>query len=317
MASPFIGERNPGVMTKIAGNRSDQKIETGEALPPLFQTEKPSSISVLISSSDRYTGNDASFRVNLNYRVMRPRYLTLKKCIVPKIPNITPLNNSIRIKHAGGTTAFFTLTPGIYNTTTFANALTTAINAAFVAAAIVDTVTTTYDPIARAFTVTSVGGLNFFFDATCTFITRGLFMHALPGTDIAAAVSVSAISGGIAGMVYSRYLTVSSDALTQYSYSSSILSRLNQPNDIIGIIDVATIYDPADFDVSIPYAGVYKSLNIDAPQLSLLCSQRSMNEDIDITISDEYGTTLDQSLALGGTYGANTLGLVLIFDLVF
>lgn len=314
----FVGDRAAGAgSVTLQTNRTNPRIETGEDLPPIIQTEKSSSVTVLIDSNDKYTGTEANFRVNLGFRVVRPRYIQLKKVIVPKIPNVTANNNTIRLITAQGNTAFFTLAPGIYNTTTLANELTTKINAAFTAAAIIDSVSTSYDPTTRTFTITTVGGTFWFFDSTSTFISYGRYLCGFSGYPAATIPTVSTQYSGIAGMLYTRYLTVASESLTSYSYSSSILSRANQPNDLIGIIDLADLYSAADFDISIPFSGVYKTLQVDGPQLSLLCSQRSMNEDIDIRVSDGYGLFLDSALNLGAPYGSNTLAIILIFDLQF
>lgn len=298
-------------VVSIRTNRDDQELMSGFVLPPLMQIEQPSTIALVIDSKDRAFGTNADFIIKLNYNIPRPRYLKLQRIVFPKIPNITPLNNQIQIKHAGGTTAVFSLTPGIYNTTTLSNALTNAINAAFVAAAIADTVTTVFDTITRTFRVTSVGAQNWFFIDTCSFIDRGGSMCGFTGYPVATAVSASSQYSGIAGMVYTRYLTVSSRALCQYAYASSVLSSSLQPRNVVGIVDLAGMYDASDFDVTSLYSGVYKELGVDGPNLSQQCTERVLRSEIDFQITDSYGSSLDSLLALGAPYGSNTLGVTL------
>lgn len=294
-------------------NRNEISILEGTTLPPLVQVEDTSSMFLMIDSKDRSFGTDGDFTIDLNYRVPRPRYIKLKKLGLPKIPNVNPLNNTIQIKHAGGTTASFTVPPGIYNTTTLANALTSSINTAFAAAAIADTVTSTYDQVSRTFTISSVNVLNWFFVDTCTFITRGASLCGFSGSPLVTAVSTPTQYSGISGMIYSRYLTVSSRSLNQYAFCASAMSGITQPKDVMAIVDLTNMLDASDFDVSIPYSGVYKTIPVDGSTVNLACRQRTMNESIDFKITDSYGFNVDESLTLGAPYGPNTLGVALTF----
>jgi hypothetical protein len=311
-------QRAPGAPVQLASNRTDAAIETGEKLPPLLQIEHPSSISCLVDSADAVIKtSETNFTVDLNYRVNRCRYIQLKKIIVPKINNVTINNNQLIIKSALGTTSSFTLQPGLYNTTDFANELTAKINAQFVADAIVDTVTVSFDSATRSFTITSSGGNNFFFDEASTFIIRGKYLHGFVGQPLADVPSVSSHQSGIASMLYCRYFTVASRALTQYSFSSSILSRASQPNDLIGVVDTTGIYEPADYDSSVQFSKVFETLQVDAPKLSVMNSQRSLNAVVDISITDSYGFDLNDALSLGGSYTANQLSCVFLFEISF
>jgi hypothetical protein len=42
-------------------------------------------------------------------------------------------------------------------------------------------------------------------------------------------------------------------------------------------------------------------------------TQRSLFEELDIIVADEYGTVLDDALALGSPYPTSVLGFVFIF----
>lgn len=301
----------------LTTNRTNQNIDKGLELPYLMQVETGSSVTVLVDSKDRISGTPSNFRASLRSRIPRVRYLQLAKSIIPKIPNVNPNNYSIQIKHALGTTAVFNLPTGIYNPTTLSNELTNAINDAFVAAAIADTVTTVYDPNTRTFSIASVGLQNFFIVNTCSFITRGQWLAPFESDALASVPSKATIYSGIASMLYSRYLTVASQAANQYSFASSITSRPSQPTQLLGIIDLCEIYTDADFDVSIPYTSVYKTLAVDGCVVSVMNTQRSLFEEIDIAIADEYGTNLDESLVLGAQYPTSILGFVFIFTCSF
>lgn len=302
---------------QLISNRTDDKLEKGQVLPYLVQTEEGSSISVLVDSKDRISGSASDFRASFRHRVPRVRYIELQKCILPKIPNVNPNNYSIQIKHDLGTTQIFNLPTGIYNTTTLANQLTSSINAQFVIDGIADTVTCTYDPNTRTFSISSVGGDNFFIVDSCSFITYGQWLAPFESQPISDAPSKTVIYSGIASMLYTRYITVASQALNSFSYGSSVTSRASQPTRMVGVVDLCDIYTAADFDISVPYSGVYKTLSVDGCRLSVANSQRSLVEEVDISVQDEYGLVLDTALSLGAPYPANKLGLVFIFDCSF
>ena len=294
----------------ILPNRTRTSIQDGSELPLLIQTENPSSITLLIDSSDRVYGSDGNFRVNLNYNIPRPRYLQLKRMVVPKLPNVTSLNNTIQINHDLGYTSSFTIPVGMYNTTSMSNALVSAINAAFAATPIADTVTVTYSQLSRNFTITSVGGYKWYFDSACSFITRGQSLCGFSGGSGVPAItgSITQVSG-VAGMLYTRYLVVCSDTICQYAYASSVLSSVKQPRNVIGVVDLAGMYDVYDFDVSVPYSGIYKNIEVNGPVLCQISSERSLRSEIDFEIYDSYGSSLSESLS---SIGVNTLGLSLI-----
>ena len=300
---------------QVLPNRREHSIQTGASLPPLFQVESGNSVTLMVDSKDRKFGTEANFIVDLGYRLAAPRYLHLQKITIPKIPNVTPLNNQIQIKHALGTTAVFTIPPGIYNTTTLANALTAAINAGFAAVPIVDTVTTTYDPTSRTFLISSVGFEYWFFVDTCSFITRGKVLCGFTGYPVATAVSISTQYSGIAGMLYCRYLSVSSRSVCTYAEASSASSTTILPGSVIGLVDMAGIYTSEDFDVGVQFSGVYKTLNVDGPNIQQLSSDQTLRQDLDFMIVDSYGSVLDDVLNLGAPYGPNTLGISLLMKI--
>lgn len=303
---------NPGARVTLNGNRSKDTIETGQELPYLVQIETPSSCTVLIDSADRYTGDAADFRVRIN-PVVRPRYMQMKRFVLPKLPNVNANNNTISIHHADGDFTV-TLTPGIYNTTTLANELTTRINAGLAGIVSADTVTTTYNPLTRNFTTTSVTPLNWYFINTSSFITRGQNLAGFSGFPVGTALTVSTHSSGIAGMLYCKYVTISSQMLTQHAYATSLLSNPLQKPQLVAVVDVTSIYSPADFDVSVPYSGVYTALDVWAPKISVMNHQRSTYSDLDFTIRDEYGFLLSQALDIGIT---STLSSVMLYELSF
>jgi hypothetical protein len=246
-----------GTPVQLVSNRIDEAIETGAKWPCLVTVENPSSVQILVDSKDSINPGDDPFRftIDLTTNLYRGRSIRCVKAILPKIPNITVLNNQIQIKHDLGTTAVFSLQPAFYNTSSLSNALTSAINAAFVTAGIGDTVVTSFDPITRTFSITSTGGNNFFIVNTCSFITRGRFMAPFESEDISATPSKSTIYSSAAAMLYTRYITIHSPTIDNYAFSTSITSSFQQQTDIIAIIDATSLPDTTDFDPTIQFTG--------------------------------------------------------------
>jgi hypothetical protein len=244
----------------LLSNRTDEAIETNVRKPCLITTENPDSVQLLIDSKNRVnvTDNPFQFTVDLTTNLYRARSCRCTKAILPKIPNVTYFNNSLQIKHDLGTTATFTIQSAFYNTNSLSNALTAAINAAFAAVPIADTVVTAFDPVTRTFSITSTGCHNFFIAAGCTFITHGRFLAPFESQALASAPTKSTIYSGPAAMVYSRYITVQSPSLNQYSFSNTLTSSFSQQSDIICILDVSNIDNPDDYDPTKAFAGIYK-----------------------------------------------------------
>jgi hypothetical protein len=241
----------------------------------------------------------------------------LEKVVIPKIPNVNPNNNTMQIKHVLGTTASFDIPPGIYNTTTLSNEMTNAINDAFVAAGIADTVTVVYDPMTRTFSIASVNVLAFFIVNTCTFITRGKWLTPFESEPLANVPSKTTVYSGLSSMLYSRYLTIASNTINQYAFGTSATTTPIQPVNLIAIINLCEIYTDADFDVSVPFTAVFRTLPADGCRVSIMNSQRSMFDEVDILIQDEYGIVLENALDLGAPYPTSSIGMVLSFQCYF
>lgn len=302
-------------------NQRDDRIAEGRTLPPLIQIEKTSSVNVLIDGKDSITpatDDPWDFTVDLTANLYRGRSIQALKAVVPKINNVNSYNNTFVIKHDLGTTGTITLQPAFYNTTSLSNELTAKINAAFVLAAIADTVTTAFDPITKTFSITSVGGNNFFIVDSGAFITRGRFLSPFESEPIANAPSKSTIYSAQAAMLYTRYITLHSQELNQYAYADSLTSDFNQQTNVIGILDVSDIYEPEDYDAGVPFAGTYKSIVLkDAPQINVVNSQRNMHCVFKVFALDEYGIGLQEIMNLGAPYPSNTVGITLWFSVRF
>ena len=308
-------------LVRILTNRKDEDIETGMSKPPLFCMEEPDSVNILIDGKDSVVlGDDPfNFTIDLRTTLYRARSAKVGKCIIPLINNITPFNNQLQIKHADGfTTAVFSLTPAFYNTTTLSNEITSKINAAYVTAGITDTVTTTFDPITKTFSISSVNSEAFFIVDSCSFITKGKYCAPFESEAVANTPSKTTIYSSMAGMIYTRFLTVHSNQLNYYSYGSSLTSDSQQGQNIIAILDCCSIYNEADFDVGVPFGGNFATIETpSAPQMNVVNSQKNLFSRIDIRVKDEYGNSLQDVMNLGSPYPDNTLGISLWLEVRF
>lgn len=279
-------------------NRNISSIARGEQLPTLIQSEAPSSVNLLIDSKDRIFGTPFNFRVSFRSRLNRVRYLQCEKLLLPKSNNVTINNNTITIKHALGTTAAFTIPVGIYSPQSLVNQLVASINAAFVTAAIADTVTGNFDVNTRQITITSVGVNNWFFVDSSTFCLYGAHLAPFNSYPLATAVSAPSQTSGICCMLYTRYVTLSSFELNKYSYALSMTSRSIQPAHLLGMVYLNDIYTPEDFDVAVPYTLVIKTLSIEGPVINLANPSQTLGEEIDIYLVDEWGFPFDNAFTL-------------------
>ena len=123
----------PGVKANVPITKTEilPTIKPGgrtETRLPQFATEPVQSVDVTITSADRVSGTPFDFVADIGATIFRPRLFTVDSIVLPKLYNVTPLNNTIRI--AGAITSGngianampvveFTLPPGYYDINTF------------------------------------------------------------------------------------------------------------------------------------------------------------------------------------------------------
>jgi hypothetical protein len=293
----------------------DESIITGSNRPPIVSTERLQSTNLVVNSNQRVAGDPFTFTVDCGGSLLRGRMISLYRAILPKIPNVTALNNTLVIASAGGGGVPFvgvltvTIPTGFYTTTDICNELVFLLNTAAGGA---DTYTCTFDTRSETFTLSSVGGNLLSVDATCSFQLRGtnFFQFINPsGGPTPSLVSTKA------GMLYTRYVTVASVRVDRYSVAPTLLSAADIPTaDIIAVIDTAKLYGPEDFDILTPFSGCFAEVDTpEAPFIRISNDSREFNTTgMDFTLLDEYGFPLQR--AFGTT---NTQGVVLMFEVYF
>jgi hypothetical protein len=273
--------------------------------------------------------NPFDFRVSINNNLFRARMIRVSKVVIPKPPNITKFNNVLSFRQYDGfidQTFSIILQPAFYNTTTLSNALASAMTTAAGGA---NVYVVAYDPITRSFAIshTTLGVPQpFYLINTSSFIQRGEFLahfNSLPDLLSALAVGLPTQLSSIAGMLYTRYALISSESLNQYSFSDSRSTTLLLRNNIICMVDMTSIYNPEDYDVGVPFSGVFATVvTRDAPHIMVTNPQRNLNDRIDIHVQDEYGETFQDLMDLNyagspNVYPTNTLGVSLWMEVSF
>jgi hypothetical protein len=274
---------------------------------------------MLLDSSDRVAGTPFSFVCNMGSNINRARFIRLQKIVLPKFNNVNTGNNTFRIKSALGTTGIITLTPGFYNTTSLSNEITAQINARFVTDGFADTFVTAFDPITRSFSITSVGVNNFFIIRDSLLIEFGEtlvpFVSELEATAVASAVVYS----GVAAMLPTRYLILTSSSLSRNQFERSIVSSTTrQLSNVIAVIDLADIYNPQDWSIGAPFSGVYETILVDGGPISVQNSQDALMQYIDISILDGYKRNIGDLYNLSAPNPTSTtLSVNLIFEVIY
>ena len=326
----------PVTYVKVLSNRQDEDIQTGRTKPPLFTCETPQSIVLVVDGKTRTVTMDPfNFRVSISNNLFRARMIRVTKVVIPKPPNITKFNNNLCFKAWNGfdvVLGSLIIPPAFYNTTTLSNTMASLMTAeANLLFGPGHVFVVSFDSVTRSFSVTFTynGVLRpFFFANDCSFIRRGEFLAHFFSFDLSEdpeVVGASTQRSNVAGMMYSRYAIVSSESLNQYSFSDSRATTLLVKNNIICVVDMTSVYDADDYDVGIPYSGVFTAVSTpDAPHIMVTNPQRNMNDKIDITVQDEYGDSFNEVMDLdapGGEvsdrYPDNTLGISLWMEVLF
>lgn len=315
----------PGTFVHLISNQEDENIITGRRKPYLVTSEEPQSISLVIDGKTRSSNmNPFDFRVSMNSNLYRSRMARVSRVVIPKPPNVTVFNNQLSFTQFDGvsTSSFsISLQPAFYNTTTFSNELAARLTEA---AGGDNVYVVVYDSVTRTFRVTYTNlGISrlFFFHSESSFIVRGDFFAPFPSFPSASdvlTVGTGSLSSGAAGMLYTRYAIISSESFNQFSFSDSRATTLLLRGNIICIVDMTSIYTPEDYDIGIPFSGIFASVETaEAPHIMVANSQRNMDHTIDIYVQDEYGEPFNDVMYLGSSYPANSLGVSLWMEVTF
>ena len=270
----------------------DNDMVSGRYPPQRIKNEPTDSVNLIIRSEDRIFGNDFDFQVDLLTSSVHIRKIQLAKCLLPLLPQINENNKSITVTHDTGTITF-NLIDGYYSVQALANMMQAQFTAAWLSLNPLNSVTVNYDIDKRAITINDNNNANWYIHTDCPFNNYARNVVKFQTQAAGSATSQSFFSSTSLGMIYSRFIILSSSRLTEDQKSFSIVSNRG-PTDIVAILDIASKYDNDQFAVSTSFPGtdvVLDTLDY-APRINILNRNKSLKI-IDFQLTDEFGFPLN------------------------
>jgi len=289
-------------------------VKNGSYRPQRVTAEAPQTAIYTCDAKDRTEGsNGFNFAVACGADITRARSVKLTKALLPKLPTINPNNNVLRLRWTGDGVVPPSNLPfpvemryGYYNQVSLATEFKRAIDTTLADLGIVDTVSVVFDATTKTFTMTSNVGNNWYIASESTFAIRGInvakFTYVGDGTGPGVSGSVSHTSSPV-GLIYSRYVNIFSNRLTENVYTSSRTSAGANPS-IIGSMAIVNDYNATDFDSTGVFTGnlISDVLAEGSPTMNVAHNQKSVNR-IDFLFEDEFGLPLNTSLDFGTQNG--------------
>lgn len=269
----------------------DNNMVTGRFPPQRIKSEDPDSCNILVRSEDRFNGNSFDFQVDLLTSTSHIRKIQLGKIICPLLPQINNIDKSVTVVHQDGTVTF-DLIEGFYSVQGLANMMQDVFLTAWQLIDPTNGCTVNYDIERRSITITDDQGENFYILKTCPFARYARNVVKFPTQSLPDVPSTSSIESTSLGMIYSRFLLLTSSRLTEDQKSFSVVSDLG-PSNIVSIIDIASKYTESQYAVSVSFPGtefVIDTLGY-APRINLLNRGKALKV-IDFQLSDEFGNNV-------------------------
>lgn len=261
--------------------------------------QEPSSALLIIDGRQRIAGTPNNFVVDLKGQIEGVNHVRLVRAIAPKLPTINSKNDTIALKVDNGGIIWGPVTQlnhGYYNQVSFINELQRAFiqlgnqsNVSFKIG---------YDPRDTSITIQCNGGHKFFFVDSCSFIRYGINVAHFASFPFSSTVSVVGSvdqHSSHVGMIYSRYMVVTSDALTQNEIASSRGGYFTNQN-LIGCISLTKHYD---YNTEGRFDGTFmtEDVELDTPLIRFYKTGREpLPSQIDLRIKDEFGFDIDEVL---------------------
>lgn len=292
-------------------------------------SDEPESVLVLIDSSDRLPQSKSStdFSVSMGGNLYRGRKIKVARVDFPKPPNITQYNNifvfKIREAVVGEVVITFQIPSGWYNHKTFSEALsfylTESLHSSFVGADDYYFVVN-MTQFTRSFNISikspPVPLLSFSFfmcdensgNTYAKYMDNFAFFHTFPSATTVPLNSFT-LHSSAAPMIFTRYYTLHSSTLNQFSSASSKTSSNSAFNKMIAVVPVSDAYIPSDFESDRVFSLLFGSVDLDdAPVLNICNTQKSLTSTLDILLLDEYDHDVASlfKIRLGATEGYST-----------
>jgi len=268
--------------------QEDQNMTTGKYPPQRIMTEPQDTSTMLIRSDDRTYGDDFDFQIDILTSTSGVRKIQLAKCIFPLLPQVNVHNKSITVTHDDGTVTF-DLVDGFYSMQSYINMMQNEFTIAWQSLDVTNAVTISYDIDRRTVSIIDDNAENFYIHTDCPFDRYSRNVVKFPSEPSGSIPSTSSIESLSLGMIYSRYVLLKSNRLTQDQKSFSVVSK-NGASDIVAVIDLASQYDTDQFSVSSSFPGTFKPIDtLDySPRINTVNRFKSFKV-MDFQFVDEFG----------------------------
>jgi len=271
----------------------DQNMVQGIYNPQRVLTEPQDRCALVVRSSDRTNGNDFDFQIDLKTSTAGIRKIQLAKCILPLLPQINVNNKSVTVTHADGTVTF-NLVDGFYSVQALVNSLQNEFTTAWQSLDPLNSVTVSYDIDRRSISIIDNNGEPFFIHSGCPFDIYGENVVKFPTEPAGSTPSTTSIESSSLGMIYSRYITLSSQRLTQDQKTFSVVSS-GGASDIVALIDISSEYDGEQFTVSASFPSTFVTIDTleYSPRINFVNRYKSLKV-FDLVLYDEFGIKLSE-----------------------
>jgi len=261
---------------------------SGRFPPQRVRIEPTDSVNLLVRSEDRKHGNDFDFSIDLLTTTAHIRKIQLAKFMGPLLPQVNAHNKSLTIVHTDGVITT-QLIEGYYSIQSFINMLQSALTSSWLILDPSNLVTVSYSVERRSISVVDDNGEDWFFDEASPFILYGRNVVKFPSKPFASPLTSFKTESQSLGMIYSRFLLLTSNRLTEDQKAYSTISGKG-PSNIVSIIDLSSQYSAAQFSVSSSFPGTEIVANTGdyAPRINVLNRNKGLKI-IDLTLEDEFG----------------------------
>lgn len=278
----------PQMIQKAAANKAYIYIDSQI---PTMQIDKT---NMLLSSA-------SSFGDNANVLIQNVRKISISQIgFFWNTPNINVRNNVIRFySSVSATYHTVTIPEGFYNTELLViTAIRDALNTVTGASGLTFSFATTNHPL--MYDLNSAGG-SYYFDKECLAVKKGEQLYCLPvQDDNVASLSNSKVVGSI-GLYYTRYIDLTSNALSQYM---KLRSSTNGKVTNVLFRTILGSVNPGWFAFNDPHT---------APSFNMLKSATLST--IDFTLYDQFGDILYVPPGAIGTNGGFNWDIEMICEL--
>lgn len=294
-------------------SQTNQQLMRGVLRPVRVRAMPCDTCVVTVDSKDRISGTDYNFTVNLQKAIIGPLKAQVSRASIPKIPNINANDNVITIIHESlGVTGPVSVTMpiGYYNQNSLITTMQNSINTGMTG---IDVFTVAFDTSNKSISIESNTNKKWYISNQCSFAKYGSNVANFPAYDPTTdplTLNTSKWYSGNAGLLYSRYVAISSNILCSHAYETSRTTR--GLFNTVATISMVNQYDTADFSVNGVYEGnLLMDSTVEVSSIINIAQSGSQLQILDFKLTDEYGFDIGTSISLGSPYNTSELGCII------